>query len=132
VAQSGSAPGWGPGGRRFKSCLPDRRADDPGVLRTVPKHRTEQIRGGRRALSGGLSRIAIRAGLGATTRATHADGAGLHARGGVPSWVVGLILRGICIIAAVLITDGKRPDCTSERHLLKRAAAFFAAETETG
>src|SRR3954469_7409396 len=23
VAQSGSAPGWGPGGRRFKSCLPD-------------------------------------------------------------------------------------------------------------
>ena len=25
VAQSGSAPGWGPGGRRFKSCLPDRR-----------------------------------------------------------------------------------------------------------
>jgi hypothetical protein len=27
VAQSGSAPGWGPGGRRFKSCLPDR---DPG------------------------------------------------------------------------------------------------------
>jgi hypothetical protein len=24
VAQSGSAPGWGPGGRRFKSCLPDR------------------------------------------------------------------------------------------------------------
>ena len=26
VAQSGSAPGWGPGGRRFKSCLPDRSA----------------------------------------------------------------------------------------------------------
>ena len=25
VAQSGSAPGWGPGGRRFKSCLPDYR-----------------------------------------------------------------------------------------------------------
>jgi hypothetical protein len=25
VAQSGSAPGWGPGGRRFKSCLPDSR-----------------------------------------------------------------------------------------------------------
>jgi hypothetical protein len=25
VAQSGSAPGWGPGGRRFKSCLPDTR-----------------------------------------------------------------------------------------------------------
>ena len=25
VAQSGSAPGWGPGGRRFKSCLPDWR-----------------------------------------------------------------------------------------------------------
>jgi len=25
VAQSGSAPGWGPGGRRFKSCLPDLR-----------------------------------------------------------------------------------------------------------
>jgi hypothetical protein len=25
VAQSGSAPGWGPGGRRFKSCLPDFR-----------------------------------------------------------------------------------------------------------
>jgi hypothetical protein len=25
VAQSGSAPGWGPGGRRFKSCLPDVR-----------------------------------------------------------------------------------------------------------
>ncbi len=25
VAQSGSAPGWGPGGRRFKSCLPDER-----------------------------------------------------------------------------------------------------------
>jgi hypothetical protein len=25
VAQSGSAPGWGPGGRRFKSCLPDQR-----------------------------------------------------------------------------------------------------------
>ena len=25
VAQSGSAPGWGPGGRRFKSCLPDAR-----------------------------------------------------------------------------------------------------------
>jgi hypothetical protein len=23
VAQSGSAPGWGPGGRRFESCLPD-------------------------------------------------------------------------------------------------------------
>ena len=23
VVQSGSAPGWGPGGRRFKSCLPD-------------------------------------------------------------------------------------------------------------
>src|ERR1700692_3680401 len=23
VAQSGSAPGWGPGGRRFKSFLPD-------------------------------------------------------------------------------------------------------------
>ena len=23
MAQSGSAPGWGPGGRRFKSCLPD-------------------------------------------------------------------------------------------------------------
>ena len=28
VAQSGSAPGWGPGGRRFKSCLPDH--DLPG------------------------------------------------------------------------------------------------------
>ena len=26
VAQSGSAPGWGPGGRRFKSCLPDRKS----------------------------------------------------------------------------------------------------------
>ena len=25
VAQSGSAPGWGPGGRRFKSCLPDQK-----------------------------------------------------------------------------------------------------------
>jgi hypothetical protein len=25
VAQSGSAPGWGPGGRRFKSCLPDQQ-----------------------------------------------------------------------------------------------------------
>src|SRR4051812_26878715 len=25
VAQSGSAPGWGPGGRRFKSSRPDRR-----------------------------------------------------------------------------------------------------------
>ena len=25
VAQSGSAPGWGPGGRRFKSCLPDKQ-----------------------------------------------------------------------------------------------------------
>ncbi len=25
MAQSGSAPGWGPGGRRFKSCLPDCR-----------------------------------------------------------------------------------------------------------
>ncbi len=25
MAQSGSAPGWGPGGRRFKSCLPDFR-----------------------------------------------------------------------------------------------------------
>ena len=25
VAQSGSAPGWGPGGRRFESCLPDSR-----------------------------------------------------------------------------------------------------------
>src|SRR5712672_2184325 len=24
VAQSGSALGWGPSGRRFKSCLPDR------------------------------------------------------------------------------------------------------------
>ena len=27
VAQSGSAPGWGPGGRRFKSCLPDGARD---------------------------------------------------------------------------------------------------------
>jgi hypothetical protein len=27
VAQSGSAPGWGPGGRRFKSCLPDQGLD---------------------------------------------------------------------------------------------------------
>ena len=26
VAQSGSAPGWGPGGRRFKSCLPDEKS----------------------------------------------------------------------------------------------------------
>ena len=26
MAQSGSAPGWGPGGRRFKSCLPDRNS----------------------------------------------------------------------------------------------------------
>ena len=26
VAQAGSAPGLGPGGRRFESCLPDKRA----------------------------------------------------------------------------------------------------------
>ncbi len=26
MAQSGSAPGWGPGGRRFKSCLPDEKS----------------------------------------------------------------------------------------------------------
>ncbi len=25
VAQAGSAPGLGPGGRRFESCLPDKR-----------------------------------------------------------------------------------------------------------
>ena len=31
VAQSGSAPGWGPGGRRFKSCLPDRRGTSLGA-----------------------------------------------------------------------------------------------------
>src|SRR4051794_38666342 len=28
VAQSGSASGWGPEGRRFKSCLPDSRSPD--------------------------------------------------------------------------------------------------------
>ena len=33
VAQSGSALGWGPSGRRFKACLPDFRL---GVL---PTHR---------------------------------------------------------------------------------------------
>ena len=34
VAQSGSAPGWGPGGRRFKSCLPDVRTT--GGRRLLP------------------------------------------------------------------------------------------------
>ncbi len=29
VAQPGSAPGWGPGGRRFKSSRPDSRGGDP-------------------------------------------------------------------------------------------------------
>jgi len=32
VAQSGSAPGWGPGGRRFKSCLPDSTAQVQSLL----------------------------------------------------------------------------------------------------
>jgi hypothetical protein len=31
VAQSGSAPGWGPGGRRFKSCLPDEKSQDQNL-----------------------------------------------------------------------------------------------------
>ena len=32
MAQSGSAPGWGPGGRRFKSCLPDYIGHNRAVL----------------------------------------------------------------------------------------------------
>ncbi len=40
VAQSGSAPGWGPGGRRFKSCLPDveslpHRAETEGAFHGI-------------------------------------------------------------------------------------------------
>ena len=37
VAQSGSAPGWGPGGRRFKSCLPDEVWLDAGGGRGPPE-----------------------------------------------------------------------------------------------
>ena len=37
VAQSGSAPGWGPGGRRFKSCLPD---DGPAGIRKAQEGST--------------------------------------------------------------------------------------------
>ena len=36
VAQSGSAPGWGPGGRRFKSCLPDYKS--PANRRVASSH----------------------------------------------------------------------------------------------
>src|SRR3954452_6212569 len=34
VAQPGRAPGSGPGGRRFESCLPDQSADSIGDLAT--------------------------------------------------------------------------------------------------
>src|SRR3954471_14225253 len=46
VAQSGSAPGWGPGGRRFKSCLPDlRKALQSGAFRRsgVTRSRTAGV-----------------------------------------------------------------------------------------
>ena len=32
VAQAGSAPGLGPGGRRFESCLPDKEHQEIGAL----------------------------------------------------------------------------------------------------
>ena len=32
VAQPGSAPGLGPGGRRFESCRPDKERDEVYVL----------------------------------------------------------------------------------------------------
>ena len=34
VAQAGSAPGLGPGGRRFESCLPDLRGQS-GLISTL-------------------------------------------------------------------------------------------------
>ena len=36
VAQAGSAPGLGPGGRRFESCLPDFKKDRLDFNRGVP------------------------------------------------------------------------------------------------
>jgi hypothetical protein len=44
VAQSGSAPGWGPGGRRFKSCLPDCHESpaSAGALSPFPGCRCQQ------------------------------------------------------------------------------------------
>src|SRR4051794_25525246 len=48
VAQSGSAPGWGPGGRRFKSCLPDfrsaRRSLAPEVDDAAGRERRPTVR----------------------------------------------------------------------------------------
>ena len=48
VAQPGSAPGWGPGGRRFKSCLPDYRKSCKriySVRRSFPQKCREGIKG---------------------------------------------------------------------------------------
>ncbi|VXC96772.1 hypothetical protein SPHINGOAX6_70646 [Sphingomonas sp. AX6] len=45
VAQAGSAPGLGPGGRRFESCLPDHFVYAPSfdAFMTTPEPFTEQF-----------------------------------------------------------------------------------------
>ena len=54
VAQSGSAPGWGPGGRRFKSCLPDH------AKALVRSHFSKRARSSRRGDGENLLHVAAR------------------------------------------------------------------------
>jgi hypothetical protein len=54
VAQSGSAPGWGPGGRRFKSCLPDEKSQDQN-LPEIHEHEPKSAK--RRGFVVGCSRL---------------------------------------------------------------------------
>jgi phage-related protein len=49
VAQSGSALGWGPSGRRFKSCLPDRKSVQPLRQDATNPDRSASLCGSRRA-----------------------------------------------------------------------------------
>jgi hypothetical protein len=84
VAQSGSAPGWGPGGRRFKSCLPDRNCGGPeGPPQSSGARLPGGFRGIRRQLDDDPSK---RTGLAPSgpdhTRTTHAGIGPLHTRRG--------------------------------------------------
>jgi hypothetical protein len=105
VAQSGSAPGWGPGGRRFKSCLPDygkasHRAKNCGYL------------GGERSSTGNK-----RGTISRTTCKSVAILPGTPA--GVPGWPIGCEARAI---GSDHSSEGQVPAAATFRRVAARTA----------
>ena len=96
VAQSGSAPASGAGGRRFESCLPDHSVRDPGVPSRMPGSlafwgsiaggvvRTSTVRRLETNLLGGILRGRMHAVPGACSRLARSATGELQAQ--VQSW----------------------------------------------